>query len=79
MMGKAYLQAKLSQTLEAEAPVHQLGKASWQIALARKLKSFPPGSQRNQIERDLVLLLSDPDSSPRMERVMRYLLVPSEQ
>ena len=62
MMGKAYLQAKLSQTLEAEAPVHQLGKASWQILLSQKLrKELPPGSQRSQIERDLVLLLSDPD------------------
>ena len=79
MMGKAYLQAKLSQTLEAEAPVHQLGKASWQILLSQKLRKEFPSSQRNQIERDLVLLLSDPDSSPRMERVMRYLLIPSEQ
>jgi hypothetical protein len=64
----------LLRQLDLEAPVEGLGSKAWQRRMMEKLLGKWPLPWREVLHRDLVMLLSDPDSGPRIRRLMRFFL-----
>jgi hypothetical protein len=68
------LRKALDKELDETAPISMLGNKLWQRLYAMRLAQLPL-NQRSQAQRDLVMLLSDPDSGVRMERLSQFFLL----